>query len=92
MTPSVSGMCQHTVGRKWMKEATTAQGIWPRATCYNFILIMCNTGMRPPEAKNLRWRDITRAKDKDGREILVIYVQGKGKTRQRQAFQMALQG
>ena len=37
--------------------------------------------MRPPEAKNLRWRDITTAKDKDGREILVIYVRGKGKER-----------
>ena len=72
----------HTVGRKWMKEATTTQGTWYRTMCYNFILIMCNTGMRPPEAKNLRWRDITKAKDKDGREILVIYVQGKGKSRQ----------
>jgi integrase len=49
--------------------------------CYNFLLIMCNTGMRPPEAKNLRWKDITTAKDKDGQEILVIYVRGKGKER-----------
>ncbi|MBP2275792.1 MULTISPECIES: tyrosine-type recombinase/integrase [Sphingomonas] len=72
----------HSAGRKWMKEATTPQGIWYRQMCYNFILVMCNTGMRPPEAKNLRWRDITKAKDKDGTDILVIFVQGKGKTRQ----------
>ncbi len=71
----------HSVGRKWMKEATTPQGIWYRQMCYNFILIMCNTGMRPPEAKNLRWKDITKAKDKDGTDILVIYVRGKGKER-----------
>lgn len=68
-------------GRKWMREATTPQGVWYRQVCYNFILIMCNTGMRPPEAKNLRWRDITTAKDKDGQQILVIYVRGKGKER-----------
>jgi len=71
----------HSAGRKWMKEATTPQGVWYRQMCYNFILIMCNTGMRPPEAKNLRWRDITKAKDKDGTDILVIYVRGKGKER-----------
>lgn len=71
----------HTTGRKWVRAATTPQGQWYRQICYNFVLIMCNTGMRPPEAKNLRWRDITTAKDKDGQEILVIYVQGKGKTR-----------
>ena len=71
----------HSVGRKWMKEATTPQGVWYRQVCYNFILIMCNTGMRPPEAKNLRWKDITKAKDKDGTDILVIYVRGKGKER-----------
>lgn len=71
----------HTTGRKWMKEATTPQGVWYRYMCYQFVLIMCNTGMRPPEAKNLRWRDISTAKDKDGQEILVIYVEGKGKTR-----------
>lgn len=71
----------HSAGRKWVKEATTPQGVWYRQMCYNFVLIMCNTGMRPPEAKNLRWRDITEAKDKDGTDILVIYVRGKGKER-----------
>jgi integrase len=71
----------HASGRKWVKEATTSQGSWYRQMCYNFILIMCNSGMRPAEAKNLRWRDMTAARDKDGTDILVIYVQGKGKTR-----------
>jgi integrase len=71
----------HRVGREWIKKATTPQGVWYRNICYNFMLIMCNTGMRPPEAKNLRWRDIMTAKDRDGREIVVMFVQGKGKSR-----------
>ncbi|MGI9360180.1 MAG: tyrosine-type recombinase/integrase, partial [Parasphingorhabdus sp.] len=37
--------------------------------------------MRPSEAKNLRWRDVMTAKDRDGREIAVLFVQGKGKSR-----------
>ncbi len=41
------------------------------------ILIACNTGMRPAEMKNLRWRDIVPAKDREGREIVVLLVQGK---------------
>src|SRR3546814_2144489 len=32
--------------------------------------------------KNLRWRDIMPAKDREGREIVVLFVQGKGKSRQ----------
>jgi integrase len=71
----------HSFGRKWIKDATSPQGVWYRNICYNFMLIMCNTGMRPPEAKNLRWRDIMPAKDRDGREIIVLFVQGKGKSR-----------
>ncbi|WP_137863541.1 MULTISPECIES: site-specific integrase [unclassified Sphingomonas] len=55
--------------------------IWYRTVAYNFMLIMCNTGMRPSEAKNLRWCDITPAKDRDGNEIVVLFVQGKGKSR-----------
>jgi integrase len=71
----------HTVGRQWLKAATTSNSVWYRTVTYNFILIMCNTGMRPSEAKNLRWRDISPAKDRDGREIVVLFVQGKGKSR-----------
>ena len=71
----------HTVGRQWVKAATTAGSLWYRTVTYNFILVMCNTGMRPSEARNLRWRDITPAKDREGREIVVLFVQGKGKSR-----------
>lgn len=37
--------------------------------------------MSPAEIKNLRWRDIMPAKDREGREIVVLFVQGKGKSR-----------
>jgi integrase len=71
----------------WIDEPSKGKGrmntisLWYRTVAYNFVLIMCNTGMRPPEAKNLRWRDIALAKDRDGREIVVLSVQGKGKSR-----------
>ncbi len=55
---------------------------WYRAVTHNFVLVMCNTGMRPSEARNLRWKDITTAKDRDGNDIVVLFVQGKGKSRQ----------
>jgi integrase len=71
----------HTVGRQWMKASDRKSSRWSREVTYNFMLIMCNTGMRPPEAANLRWRDITHAEDKDGRKVVVIYVHGKGKER-----------
>ncbi|MBO9712693.1 MAG: tyrosine-type recombinase/integrase [Sphingomonas sp.] len=54
---------------------------WYRAITHNFVLVMCNTGMRPSEAKNLRWKDITTARDRDGNEVVVLFVQGKGKSR-----------
>lgn len=71
----------HTVGRAWVARASKSTNLWYRTVAYNFILIMCNTGMRPPEAKNLRWRDVRPAKDREGREIVVLFVQGKGKSR-----------
>jgi integrase len=71
----------HTVGRAWVRETSRDASVWYRTVTYNFILIMCNTGMRPSEAKNLRWRDIIPAKDREGREIVVLFVQGKGKSR-----------
>jgi len=71
----------HTVGRKWIADADKPSSIWYRTVTYNMILIACNTGMRPAEMKNLRWRDIMPAKDREGREIVVLFVQGKGKSR-----------
>ena len=71
----------HTFGRAWVGKATKPYSVWCRTVVYNFILIMCNTGMRPREAKNLRWRDITPAHDREKREIVVLFVQGKDKSR-----------
>jgi integrase len=71
----------HTAGRSWAAKATKSASRWFRTVTYNFILIMCNTGMRPSEAKNLRWRDIMPAQDREGRDIVVLFVQGKGKSR-----------
>ncbi len=71
----------HTVGRAWVAKASKPSSVWYRTVAYNFILIMCNTGMRTGEAKTLRWRDVKPAKDREGREIVVLFVQGKGKSR-----------
>jgi integrase len=71
----------HTVGRRWIGMTDKPSSTWHRTLTYNMILIACNTGMRPAEMKNLRWRDIMSAKDREGREIVVLFVQGKGKSR-----------
>jgi integrase len=72
----------HTVGRSWMNAAKRPSSTWYRTVAYNFVLIMCNTGMRPSEAKNLRWRDVTIRKDRKERDVAVLRVTGKGKTRE----------
>ena len=71
----------HTFARKWVKSAPHARSQWARTVAYNFTLIMCNTGMRPPEAKNLRWRDVAFRTDDQGRAFVVLHVRGKDKFR-----------
>jgi len=71
----------HTFARGWIKKARKPAHIATRTVVYNFVLIMCNTGMRPPEAKNLRWRDISIRTDSQGRKFVVLHVRGKGKYR-----------
>jgi integrase len=71
----------HSMARGWVNQAANETSKWYRDVAYNFMLIMCNTGMRPSEARNLRWRDVTHAKDRDGRDIVVLFVSGKGKSR-----------
>jgi integrase len=71
----------HTFARGWIKKARKPAHVWNRTIVYNFVLIMCNTGMRPPEAKNLRWRDTSTRTDNQGRKFVVLHVRGKGKNR-----------
>jgi integrase len=71
----------HTFARGWLKKGRRKANIWSRTIAYNFMLIMCNTGMRPPEAKNLRWRDVAIRTDKEGRKFVVLHVRGKDKYR-----------
>jgi integrase len=71
----------HTKGRAWIKKTGKSLSTEQRTVVYNFILIMCSTGMRPPEAKNLRWRDITTAVDREQRKLVVLHVRGKDKER-----------
>ncbi len=71
----------HTFARKWIKEGRNESNIWYRTVVYNFVLIMTNTGMRPSEAKNLRWRDFAVQNDAKGRQFVRLAVHGKGKHR-----------
>jgi integrase len=71
----------HTYARGWVKEARNAYSNWSRTVAYNFILIMANTGMRPPEAKNLLWRDVAIRTDDQKRKFVVLHVRGKSKFR-----------
>jgi len=72
----------HTFARGWIKKGRNALNIWYRTIVYNFILVMTNTGMRPSEARNLRWRDVSVRIDKQERKIVLLNVRGKGKHRQ----------
>lgn len=72
----------HTFARtKWVTKALNTHVGWYRSMTYWFILVMTNTGMRPPEARNLRWRDVAIRSDKKGRRFVTMNVRGKGKFR-----------
>jgi integrase len=72
----------HTFARRWVKDGTDDYSIRCRTMAYNFMLVMTNTGMRPSEARNLKWRDITTRTDQQGRKFLGLNVRGKGKFRE----------
>lgn len=72
----------HTFARGWVGRAPDEPRRWYRAMAYNFVLIMCNTGMRPSDARNLRWRDVEMRQDREGRRFVVLQVRGKKKQRQ----------
>jgi len=64
------------------KTITNKQALWYRRMFQKFMLFMTNTGLRPPEARNLRWRDIgSQMTGRDGKPFIPIAVRGKGKHR-----------
>jgi len=75
----------HTFARKWINEARSDYNKWYRTMAYNFMLMMTNTGMRPSEGRNLRWRDVSvrnaKNADKQDVEFVVLNVRGKDKFR-----------
>lgn len=67
----------HTFARGWIKQGRNKQNIWYRTMVYNFVLIMTNTGMRPSEARNLVWKDVSVQSDKQGRQFVRLNVRGR---------------
>ena len=68
---------------KWITKGCDKKTRWYREVFYNFMLCMANTGLRPPEARNLQWRDVGEPRTgADGRPFLPLRVRGKGKHRE----------
>ncbi len=67
---------------EWVPKGETRFHLFYRTMAHNFMLVMANTGMRPPEARNLRWRDIDIRADKQGKEFVFLNVSGKDKYRE----------
>ena len=53
-----------------------------RQLLHDWILIMANSGMRPTEAKNLRWKDVTYTQTEGDGHVVQLLVSGKGKRRE----------
>jgi len=67
--------------RRW-KAAKSDRVKADRMLLHDWLLIMANSGMRPTEAKNLRWKDVEYITDAEGSLIVSLWVRGKGKRRQ----------
>ena len=72
----------HTFARGWVKRGRNEQKRWYREVIYNFILIMCNTGMRKSEATSLKWGDCSLQHGEDEKPFVILNVWGKKKRRQ----------
>lgn len=80
--------------RGWAKEGEVSAGAvprvgphelhrWQRQLVRDYVLFMASSGLRPNEARQLRWRDIVDHTDNDGRLNVVIHVSPQTKTGQR---------
>jgi integrase len=68
----------YEAARAYAKEPFHDHYKWNAEQVYDFILFMANTGLRPDEAFNLQFRDVTIAgDDANSEKILEIEVRGK---------------
>lgn len=83
--------------RGWAKEGETVEGEaprvgphelhrWQRQLVRNYVLFMASSGLRPNEARQLRWRDVVEHKDENGALNVIIHVSPNTKTGQRQCI------
>ncbi len=61
--------------------------VYQRKMIHNYILIMCGTGLRPNEARQMRWKDIEEFKS-DGKKHTMIHVRPSTKTGKREMVAM----
>jgi integrase len=68
----------YEAARAYAKEPFHDHYKWNAEQVYDFVLFMANTGLRPDEAFNLQFRDVTIVEDDaTGEKILEIEVRGK---------------
>ncbi len=83
--------------REWVKEGVPLDGEparkgphslhrWQRELVRNYVLFMGSSGLRPNEARQLRWRDIVHHQDINGNAGIVIYVAPSTKTGARECI------
>lgn len=81
--------------RTWVREGAPTEGEKPqkgphelhrrqRELLRNYIVFMGSSGLRPNEARQLRWRDIVPHQDENGNAHVIIHVSPDTKTGQRE--------
>jgi integrase len=83
--------------RGWVKEGAPEEGVapkkgphelhrWQREMLRNYVMFMGASGLRPNEARQLRWKDITPHQDENGNAHAIIYVNPQTKTGARECI------
>lgn len=81
--------------REWLREGAPQEGIaskkgphelhrWQRELLRNYVVFMCSSGLRPNEARQLRWRDVTRHQDAKGTGYVILHIAPDTKTGMRE--------
>ena len=60
--------------------------IWQRRMIRNYILFMGCSGLRPNEARQLRWQDISSVEDQNGVEQVILHISPDTKTKERECI------